>query len=87
MPKSTFSNAYILFRQLLVDERIKKGVSQQALSQKLGKPQSFVAKYENGERRLDLIELIYILQALGTDPKDFISNLLHILEGNNELNR
>jgi hypothetical protein len=41
---------------------------QQALAKKLGKPQSFIAKYEGGERRLDVIEFIAIAEALGDDP-------------------
>ncbi|WP_271597548.1 transcriptional regulator [Bradyrhizobium sp. CCBAU 45384] len=35
---------------------------------KLRKPQSFVAKYEGGERRLDVVEFITIAEALGADP-------------------
>ena len=41
---------------------------QQALAKKLGKPQSFVANYEGGERRIDVIEFIVIIEALGADP-------------------
>ena len=52
------------------------GVRQQALAERLGRPQSFVAKYENGERRLDMIEFIAIARALGADPvklfKDYV---------------
>ena len=50
---------------------------QQALAKKLGKPQSFVANYEGGERRIDVIEFIVIIEALGADPvrqfKTFLS--------------
>ena len=43
-------------------------IRQQALAGKLGKPQSFIAKYEGGERRIDLVEFIEIVRALGGDP-------------------
>jgi transcriptional regulator with XRE-family HTH domain len=44
------------------------GHPQQKLAEKLGKLQSFVAKYEGGERRIDLVEFIAIARALDADP-------------------
>jgi transcriptional regulator with XRE-family HTH domain len=44
------------------------GVRQQKLAAKLGRPQSFIAKYEGGERRIDVIEFIAIARALDADP-------------------
>lgn len=38
----------------------------------IGKPQSFVAKYEGGERRLGVIEFIAVVQALSADPADVL---------------
>jgi transcriptional regulator with XRE-family HTH domain len=53
------------------------GIRQQTLARELGRPQSFVAKYEGGERRLDLIEFVVIAKALGVDPlklfRDFLA--------------
>jgi hypothetical protein len=42
----------------------------------LKKPQSFVAKYEGGERRLDVVEFIAIVRALGADPLKLIAALV-----------
>jgi len=42
----------------------------------LGVPQSFVSKYESGERRLDLIELQQVCQALDVDLLDFVAAYL-----------
>jgi transcriptional regulator with XRE-family HTH domain len=53
---------------LLVTARQKAGLTQQQLADRLGKPQSFVAKYEGGERRVDVIEFLAISQALQLDP-------------------
>ena len=51
----------------LVASRHQAGIRQQAMAKKLGKPQSFVAKYEGGERRLDVVEFTAIAEALGVD--------------------
>jgi transcriptional regulator with XRE-family HTH domain len=54
-----------------VDLRHQAGLSQAGLAQRLGKPPSFVGKYELGERRLDVVELAVILQALGAELPSF----------------
>jgi transcriptional regulator with XRE-family HTH domain len=38
------------------------------VAQRLGKPQSYVSKYENGERRLDVIEFLDVMMALNANP-------------------
>ena len=68
MQKSLKSPEYERLIALLVAVRKKADIRQQALAKKLGKPQSFVAKYEGGERRIDLIEFIAIVRAVGGDP-------------------
>lgn len=72
MTKSIFTDDYKLFRQLLIEARKSAKLSQAALGKKLGKPQSFVYKYENGERRIDFIELLDIADALKIDMHKFI---------------
>ncbi len=52
----------------MVGARKAAGLTQHALALRLKKPQSFVAKYEGGERRLDVIEFITIARAIGADP-------------------
>lgn len=53
--------------QLLRQLREEAGLRQTELAGLLGRPQSFVSKYESGERRLDLVELRDICRALGAD--------------------
>nr|WP_239030094.1 helix-turn-helix transcriptional regulator [Nereida sp. MMG025] len=48
----------------MIDARGAAGLSQAALADRLGKPASFVGKYELGERRLDIVELMVVLRAL-----------------------
>jgi transcriptional regulator with XRE-family HTH domain len=68
MQKSLKSPEYARLIALLVAVRKKADMRQQELAKKLGKPQSFVAKYEGGERRIDLVEFVAIVRALGGDP-------------------
>ncbi len=53
--------------QTLAKARLQAGLAQQQLARKLGKPQSFVSAYENGQRRTDVLEFIHIARALGAD--------------------
>ena len=52
--------------------RESAALSQAALAAALGKPQSFVSSYEAGNRRLDLVELDQICDALGIDLLDLV---------------
>ena len=49
-------------------------ITQAELAEKLGTDQSFVSKYERGERRLDVVELRGICLALGIDFVGFLSD-------------
>ena len=75
MTKSVFTDRYRLFLQLLIQERRDKGITQVQLAEKLQKPQSYVSKYENGERRLDVIEFLEIADCIGIDAAEFIKKL------------
>ena len=63
-------------RDLLVASRRQKGLNQGEVARKLGKPQSYVSKYETGERRLDVIEFIEIAEAIGVQPLALIRRML-----------
>lgn len=76
MQKSLKSAEYARLIELLVAVRHGAGIRQQGLAKKLGRPQSFVAKYEGGERRLDVIEFIAIARALGADPQKLFRDFL-----------
>jgi len=53
-------------------------ITQQDLAQRLGVPQSFVSKYESGERRLDVIELLEVCEALGLDVAALLRGLVAV---------
>lgn len=72
MPNSLHSPNYQTFREMLVQARLDAGVTQVVLAEKLAKPQSYVSKYERGERRIDFPEFMEIAGVLGIDIAQFI---------------
>ena len=75
MTNSIYRSEYIQFRQILIESRQTAELTQTELAQLLGKPQSFVSKYESGERRLDLIEFLAVAEALQFNVYEFIKKL------------
>jgi transcriptional regulator with XRE-family HTH domain len=75
MPRSLFSREYKRFCGFLLAERKAAGLTQAELAARLRKPQSFVSKYEQGERRLDVVEFLHVARAIGFDPHHVLSRL------------
>ena len=75
LSKSIYNEEYRKLIDDLRSERNAAGVTQQVLADKLSKPQSFVAKVEGCERRLDVVEYLHWCRALGVDPSKLISSL------------
>jgi transcriptional regulator with XRE-family HTH domain len=73
--KSVHTDAYKVVIQSLKQARQRARLTQQQLAERLDKPQSFVAKYENGERRVDVAEFIAIARAIGADPVRMFSSI------------
>jgi transcriptional regulator with XRE-family HTH domain len=65
MKRRGYAPVYETLAAVLREERLKAGLTQAALAAKLGRPQSFVAKYERGERQLDVIEFLLVVRAIG----------------------
>ena len=72
MAKTLRSSRHQRLIEILATARRRAGLTQAVLAQRLGRPQSFVAKYENGERGLDVIEFIDIAAAMGERAEDMI---------------
>lgn len=83
MSKSIFSDGYNLLRTCLVKAREKKGLTQVDVATKLGKPQSYVSKYERGERRLDVVEFLEVARVLGVEPYKILKELEKLNAKNN----
>ena len=75
MTKSIFQPEYKYFREMLINSRKKANLTQIELSKVLNRPQSYVSKYERGERRIDIIEFLEISNILEIDVFTFISTL------------
>ncbi len=75
MTNSIFTERYNQFRLSLIEARKTKKLTQVDLAKKLKRPQSFVSKYERGERRLDVVEFFEVARALGIDPIAFLKQL------------
>jgi len=73
--QSVFSVRFRRLRKLLVEARRKAGLTQIELAQRLSKPQSFVSKYELGERRLDVVEFLEVTEALGVKAEKVLKQL------------
>lgn len=75
MASSVFRPEYKLFRQRLVQARQNAQITQTQLADLLGKPQSYISKYENGERRLDVIEFLDVCNALSVEATSILATL------------
>jgi transcriptional regulator with XRE-family HTH domain len=73
--KTIYSPEQQTLSRLLRDQRHRRGATQVQVAEALGRTQSYVAKYESGERRLDVIELRAICMALGTSLPAFARRL------------
>ncbi len=75
MPKAIYSDRYQRFRALLIERRREANLTQATVAERLSKPQSYVAKYERGERRLDVVEFMEVAEAIGFDAVEFLKML------------
>nr|WP_314623739.1 helix-turn-helix transcriptional regulator [uncultured Noviherbaspirillum sp.] len=72
MPNPIHDARYKLFREMIIEARKDAKLKQAEVAERLGKNQSFVSKYERGERRLDLPEFVDVCEAIGIDVEKFL---------------
>ena len=75
VPRGLQPNPKSKLRQLLTQARNGANLTQSQVAARLKRPQSFVSKYENGERQLDVIEFIEVCRALDVSPSGLIDEL------------
>ena len=67
---------YQVLAQMLGDLRRERGLLQQDVADRLNRPQAFVSKYESGVRRLDMVEFLDVVAALGADPSQLLKQFI-----------
>lgn len=75
MASTLNSPTYLRLRALLIEARERAGLTQAEVAQRLGRVQSFVSKYEQGERRLDVVDFLAVCECLTVDPVDLLREL------------
>jgi len=75
VPSNLNSPEYLLLREILRRERRICGLTQEDVAADLGCAQSFVSKYEQGERRLDVVDFIRLCEVLSMNPSALLREL------------
>lgn len=70
--KSIHSTPYLRLLDLLIEQRNAAGLTQWQVAEKLGRPQSYVSKFERGERRLDVVEFLGVCKQINADPYEIL---------------
>jgi transcriptional regulator with XRE-family HTH domain len=73
--KSLGSARHKALIDLLIRKREAAGMTQADLATRLNEYQSFVARLESGQRRIDVVEFLELADAVGFDPAKVISAL------------
>ncbi|ECC8733653.1 TPA: helix-turn-helix transcriptional regulator [Salmonella bongori] len=72
---SIYSNDYQMVIKALREARIACGITQQEVTSAFGRPQSFIAKVESGERRLDVVEFVHFCRLVNIQPVSILDKL------------
>lgn len=69
---SVYSDEYQRVIAALKQARKAQGITQMQLAEKLRRPQSFIAKIESGERRLDVVEFVHLARLVRLTVEDVL---------------
>lgn len=75
MKKMMYSRQHLAVLKVLRQIREEAGLTQAELASKIEHPQSYVSKYENGERRLNIVDLVVLCEALNVSLTSFAAKL------------
>jgi transcriptional regulator with XRE-family HTH domain len=66
--------------ELLIEARLKSGLTQKKIARAIHKSQTWIARVESGDRRVDVCELIVLSRVLGADPVKILQSVLKAIE-------
>lgn len=72
MGKSIHTKEYGVFVQRLKKARLEAGLSQVQVANKIGRPQSHISNVENGQQRVDIVELKRFAKLYGKSVEYFL---------------
>lgn len=75
MPKTIHSESHSRLAELLSEKRKAAGMTQVDVAKAMGRHQPFIANIENGERRVDVVELIELAKIIGFDVHNIINEV------------
>jgi transcriptional regulator with XRE-family HTH domain len=76
MPRSLRSPRHQRLAQLLAQYREKADLYQADVAKALGRHQPFMTNVENGQRRIDVVELLDLAEIIGFDPHEVLDELM-----------
>ena len=87
MEKSKFTPLYEAFRLKLVELRKASGMSQRNFAEKLRSPRTIVERIEVGQRRVDVVELYWMCNALGLDSEKVFREIAKLLKAKDRVRK
>lgn len=73
--KTKLAGELVVLGQIVVRIREGAGLKQSVVAQRLGLPASHLAKIEAGSRRMDVVELVHLAEAMGVEPEEIVREL------------
>jgi len=81
MQRGLKTAGYSLLRKELISAREARGLTQADLARAIGRSQSFVSKYEVGERRLDVLDFVLVCRQLGVEAGNLLRSIQKQIAG------
>ena len=75
MVKTIYQERYLRLINALIQARKNAGLTQAQVAEKLSKPQSYIAKIEGADRKLDVVEFVELCETIHQDPSELIKVL------------
>jgi len=72
---TTGTKAHRVMIEHLAAARLRSGLSQQETAKKLGRSQTWIARVESGNRRIDVIEFLQLTRVFGVSPRGLIAKM------------